>query len=249
MSVQTKGTSLADAIFEDLRKKILSDHWKAGDKLPPERDLAIEYETNRNTLREAIRKLEQSRLINVRHGSGVRVEDYRKRARIDLLGPFLEYASNNNERLEMLKDLLITRASVLEMMMRVATERAETVDLDRLRALTDQQQALFEDGNQAKLARGDLRWHQAIVDATHSLTTRWTANTFLEVYRGFILRFPDLWILHPEYPGFLADILEALEKKDPEQAVKVTRDYYRIIDAKMLGTLEILLSAFEGSES
>ena len=246
MTTQAKGTNLADTIFEDLKKKILSDHWKAGEKLPPERDLAIEYGTNRNTLREAMRKLEQSRLIHVRHGSGVRVENYRKRARIDLLGPFLEHATNNTERLDMLKDLLITRASVLEMMMRVAAERAEPVDLDRLRALTEQQQAIFESGDQEKLARGDLRWHQAIIEATHSLTTRWTANTFLEVYRGFILRFPTLWIPHPEYPWFLEEITGALERKDLEEAVTVTRNYYRVIDARMLRTLEMLLSAFEG---
>ena len=247
MKTPIKSQNLADTIFEDLKKKILSDHWKAGDKLPPERDLALEYETNRNTLREAIRKLEQCHLVTVRHGSGVRIENFRKRAHIELIGPFLEHASDNNERLAMLKDLLITRASVLEMIMKIAAERAEPIDFDRLRALTDQQKALFEGGHQVKLARGDLRWHQALVDATHSLTTRWTANTFLEVYRGFILRFPDLWILHPEYPGFLEEVLGALEKQDPQEAVQITRDYYQRIDAKMLAMLEGLLLAFEGS--
>lgn len=244
MNTQTKAPNLADTIFEDLRKKILGDHWKAGDRLPPERDLAIEYETNRNTLREAIRKLEQSRLITVRHGSGARIEDFRKKAHFDLLGPFLEHASENRERLQVLRDLLVSRTQVLEMVMQMAARQAKPEDIDRLRALTEHQQTLFASGDQVRVARGDLRWHRALVEAAHSLTIRWMANTFLDVYRGFILRFPHFWILHPEYPGFLGDVIGALRERDPARAVSTTRNYYQMIDARMIETLEALLLDF-----
>ena len=57
---------LFEIIFEDLRKQILSGELKPGERLTPERELALKYHTNRNTLREAIRKLEQIRLVTVR---------------------------------------------------------------------------------------------------------------------------------------------------------------------------------------
>lgn len=42
-----------------------------GDRLPPERDLALDLGVSRSTVREAIRGLEMMRVLQVRHGEGV----------------------------------------------------------------------------------------------------------------------------------------------------------------------------------
>ena len=68
--------NLSDRIFRDLQAQILSGRLGPGSRLQPERELATEYGTNRNTLREAVRKLEQSGLVSVRHGQGVTVADF-----------------------------------------------------------------------------------------------------------------------------------------------------------------------------
>src|SRR5574341_1094738 len=78
MQEQTRNANIADTIFAELRRKILSGELKAGERLSGERELAIKYGTNRNTLREAVRKLEQARLVTVRHGQGVTVADFRR---------------------------------------------------------------------------------------------------------------------------------------------------------------------------
>ena len=84
--------NIAATVFQDLRRAILRGEFAPGERLPGERELAQKYQTNRNTLREAVRRLEHARLVTVRHGQGVTVADFRKTGTMELLPPFLENA-------------------------------------------------------------------------------------------------------------------------------------------------------------
>jgi GntR family transcriptional regulator, transcriptional repressor for pyruvate dehydrogenase complex len=63
----------AEQILEDLREQILGGGLARGAKLPTEKQLAQAYGVSGATIREAIRGLTTSRLIEVRHGSGAYV--------------------------------------------------------------------------------------------------------------------------------------------------------------------------------
>ena len=60
----------AEQILEDLRAQILSGALVRGSKLPSEAKLAEAFGVSAATVREAIRGLTSSRLVEVRHGSG-----------------------------------------------------------------------------------------------------------------------------------------------------------------------------------
>jgi len=60
---------VSEEVTEQLKQSILMGHFKAGDKLPPERDLAEEFQVSRVAIREALRKLENSGFIVTRQGS------------------------------------------------------------------------------------------------------------------------------------------------------------------------------------
>jgi len=59
--------------FEDIagqiRQELSKGRLRAGDRLPPERELAVQFGVSRNTLREALRSLEISGLITLRKGA------------------------------------------------------------------------------------------------------------------------------------------------------------------------------------
>lgn len=235
--------SLPDRLFETLLRQILCGNWRPGDRLPPERALAARYGTNRNTLREAIRKLEQARLVTVRHGSGVTVEDFRKKAGIDMAGPFLEHSNELAERTRVLGDLLMARAKLLEIVVRMAAERAEPGNLSKLADLTEQQLAAFERQDRAALIRGDLEWVDALVEASHSLAIQWIANTIFELYRNLMRRFPLLWEIRPDFPDYLRGVTAALAERKADEAVTLTREYCERTDAVLLNKIDALVKA------
>ncbi|MGC4068992.1 MAG: winged helix-turn-helix domain-containing protein, partial [Polyangiaceae bacterium] len=74
-----QSSNLTNRIFVELRRQILKGELLPGERLPGERELAQKYDTNRNTLREAVRRLEQLHLVTVRHGQGVTVADFKNR--------------------------------------------------------------------------------------------------------------------------------------------------------------------------
>jgi GntR family transcriptional repressor for pyruvate dehydrogenase complex len=64
---------VADQIFKDLRDQIVLGALSRGSKLPAERELAERYGVSGPTVREAIRGLTATGLVDVRHGSGAYV--------------------------------------------------------------------------------------------------------------------------------------------------------------------------------
>jgi GntR family transcriptional regulator, transcriptional repressor for pyruvate dehydrogenase complex len=63
------GARPADAIQAQVRKLIASHHLKAGDRLPTERELAVQFAVSRNSVRQAIRSLADSGLLEVKKGA------------------------------------------------------------------------------------------------------------------------------------------------------------------------------------
>lgn len=67
MSVSEKSY---EKLISYVKGKILDGNYKAGDKLEPERDLALKLEISRNSVREGMRILERMGIIQTHQGSG-----------------------------------------------------------------------------------------------------------------------------------------------------------------------------------
>lgn len=65
-SVKTKRVS--DIIGEQIRRKLETGELSPGDKLPPERELALEMGVGRNAVREALRSLEMAGVVTLQKG-------------------------------------------------------------------------------------------------------------------------------------------------------------------------------------
>jgi GntR family transcriptional regulator, transcriptional repressor for pyruvate dehydrogenase complex len=72
---------LADALMA----RIFRGEIAAGSRLPPERQLAIDLDVDRTTLRMALKQLQRMNLLVARHGSGIEVNDYRADGGLDVL--------------------------------------------------------------------------------------------------------------------------------------------------------------------
>lgn len=241
MEESPPGSKIAETIYRTLQKQILQGELPAGARLPGERELAATFNTNRNTLREAVRRLEQARLVSVRHGQGVTISDFRRTGTMELLPPFLEAASDIGEIHHLIEDILPARLLVIEFASRMAVRRANRADCQRLEDVTALLISAFERADPVVIARGFQRWLDALIDASHSVSIRWIANPFLDAYRELLEQYPSLWVLDPTFPEHLRDFLSALQDGNEERGVEVLRGYYNRIDGELLDALEGLI--------
>src|SRR5438093_996916 len=70
---QVRKTKVYDEIVDQIKGLITEGRIKPGDRLPPERELAELFKASRNSVRDAIRVLEQMGLIESRQGDGTYV--------------------------------------------------------------------------------------------------------------------------------------------------------------------------------
>ena len=82
---QIARTSLPDQVFRRLVGDVLSGRYAPGERLPAQRALAGELGVNMASVREGVKRLEQLRLVDTRHGAGMRVSDWRAQGGLDVL--------------------------------------------------------------------------------------------------------------------------------------------------------------------
>lgn len=76
--------AVSDQLFSVLRDRILTGSPPPGAALTAERDLAAEFGVNRHAVREAIKRLQQARLVEVSQGGRTVVLDWRRTAGLEL---------------------------------------------------------------------------------------------------------------------------------------------------------------------
>ncbi|WP_278404385.1 pyruvate dehydrogenase complex transcriptional repressor PdhR [Pseudoalteromonas ruthenica] len=94
MSLKVKAAKLSDVILAQLENMILEGSLAPGEKLPPERELAKQFEVSRPSLREAIQKLEAKGLVTRRQGGGTFVKNQLEEGLSD---PLFELISKHPE--------------------------------------------------------------------------------------------------------------------------------------------------------
>src|SRR4051812_12051266 len=78
-------TSVPDQVFRRLAADVIAGRHAPGARLPTQRRLAAELGVNIASVREGIKRLEQLKLLDVRHGDAMRVRDWRAHGGLDVL--------------------------------------------------------------------------------------------------------------------------------------------------------------------
>ncbi|MNO60063.1 putative L-lactate dehydrogenase operon regulatory protein [compost metagenome] len=204
--------SLVDIALEQIRQRIDTGIWLLGQRLPPEPELAEVLGMSRNTVREAVRVLTFSGVLEVRQGDGTYV-----RACADPLGTMLALARSPVEQ------TLEARAMIEVEAARLAALRRTDEDLLALReALAASSERYGRDDLQDYIDH-DLVFHQRVVDSAHN-------PVLSELYRYFS-RAVRAGLEHTigdpqrEQPDFdlHRQMLEAIERGDADAAAAANR--------------------------
>lgn len=201
---------LHEDIVKQFETMIVNDKYAPGDKLPTERDLSSSFNVNRGTLREAIKKLELLGLVEIRHGDGIYVRDYRESGSLELLKDLI-YMDNIVDP-EILKSLLEVRMIMAREMAGLAAKNRSEKDMDEFTDVL---------GSDMPLMEKDMKIHRIIGKASGNIFYVFMLNFFTDCFRDFGHLYFDDAQNRKRSKKFHNEIYSALLKKESRRAVKI----------------------------
>ncbi|MER5637029.1 GntR family transcriptional regulator [Kitasatospora sp. NPDC002227] len=167
---------VSDQLFTRLRTEILTGALRPADPLPSERELSEEFGVNRHAVREAVKRLQQARLVEVAHGGRTRVLDWRRTAGLDLLGE-LSAAEGAGAAAGLGRDTVELRACIGADAARLCALRA---DREAVEAITEAAARYAAGGpDLTELGEADLAWWRLVIEGSGNLAYLLAFNSLL----------------------------------------------------------------------
>lgn len=233
--------SLSEAVYDQLRTRILSGELAAGDELPSERILCEMLGVNRGAVREGIKRLQQAGLVQVRHGGPTVILDFEQEAGLEML-PALLIDEEGQMRVEIARGIVSLRQNLAPEVARQAAQRADEVTADTLDTLVAEMQVT---GELEKLQEIVFEYWETLVRGSGNIAYRLAFNSMRKTYRkiwGLLTR-----TLEPEFRD--ADRLEALaaavREGDSETAHRLASEHIALGSRSM----NLLLDAYATGKS
>lgn len=213
--------SVSDTVFSQITSKILEGELSPGEKLPGERQLCQLLGVNRSAVREAIKRLQQAGLVEVRHGGASTVMDYLDNGGLELL-PQLLITSEGKMRLEVARSIVSMRQSMAPNIAEACARKRKQKIVDELHSLLEQMQ---QADNVEQLQTLAFAYWRTIVAGSGNIAFRLAFNSMQKAYL-------KIWsvlsnILEPELRDLdnLAKLNQAIAHQDPAAAHQAASDY------------------------
>ncbi|WP_432938899.1 FadR/GntR family transcriptional regulator [Kribbella sp. CA-253562] len=193
-------------VSERFRALIESGQWPRGSRIPGENQLAAELGVSRGTVREALRSLSLTGLLEPRVGDGTYV-----RATNEITGVLVR------DDLSSLDDVLDARAGIEAAAARLAARRPDPGGLERLTVALDARAAAHDAADLDAFVSADAAFHRGVVEASGNALLLRLYDAIAEVLTESIHRTASF----PEDPRLLQShlaVFEAIRAGDPEEA-------------------------------
>jgi len=232
-----KTESLKEVFISRFEGLILSGKFLIGQKLPSERELALQLGVSRPVVHEGLVDLASKGLVSLKPRVGAVVSDFRREGSITILNSLLNY---NQGRLspEILQGMMDMR-KLLEMeTARLAALNRKQEQLDELRQLVDEEAAL-KPKDIDRLIELDFKFHHIIAMASANVIYPLFLNSLKEVYTNLSHEFFADTGMAPVVSGFHAGMLKAIEKKDAKASVKIMKEILDHGEERLKAALKI----------
>jgi len=227
MPVPIPRQSVPDHVFERLREEILTGRYRPGDRLPSQRALAADLDVNMSTVREALGRLEQLRLVEVRHGNATRVLDWRRSGGLESL---VLQGGGADEPL--LGDLFEARRLLLVESARLAAQRRSD---EQAQALLDLARTVALGGDAERGLLADWEFMAALVEAAENLIFQLVMNSVRELYLPRAQAFAALVSELEELVPLYLQVAEAVASRDREGAAEAIAELTAAQEARLGG--------------
>lgn len=214
-------TKLSDQVQSRLLSVIQTEGLRPGDALPSERELMESYSVGRPAIREAMQNLQRMGLVDIRHGERPRVAAPSFDRMVEQMSETMRHLLvHSSATMTHLKE---ARATFEMEMARIAAQKHSPGDIVDLRAILAEQERVRLDSSAFLETDGHFHHRIAVISGNPIFASlsqalfQWLAQFHFDLVRS-----PGLEQLT------LAEhrqIIDAIEKSDPEGAAKVTGDH------------------------
>ncbi|MCH4886918.1 FadR family transcriptional regulator [Acidaminobacter sp. JC074] len=210
-----------DKIVKEVKRYIIENQLKIGDKLPSQQEFVKMYGLSKNSMREAFRTLQALKIVEIINGKGM-------------------YVHNNNfhfdesvvsDRKKHLKDILSVRRSLEILAAQNAVREATNEDIEGLRHAIKLMKEKEISGEPH--AKEDKAFHYGIFEASHNQVLI-DATSYLEGWFNEMWSNPlDAGKAFREGLDYHSEIVDALENKDEKTLLKAYN--------KMFDQIEVII--------
>ena len=221
---------ISEEISTRVRKQIAAGLLPPGARLPTERELSEQFAVSRMAVREGMRNLEAAGLIILKKGRNG--------------GAFVNESSANlvTQQIRDMIDLgrasvpMLTEArlAVMEMVVRLACERATAADLRAMEANLERTEMLAKAGRFEERAITAIEFNNLLADTTRNTILGALVEGLSEVSRHFI-------VLPPPLHDFLVPsrrmLIEQIRARDADGAAATMRKYLERVHSHLIRQL------------
>ncbi len=221
-----RGTRLFEEICDQIRGKLSLGKIGPGDKLPPERDLAEQFGVSRAAVREALRTLEVSGLIELRMGP---------KGGAFILEEGAPLTQSFESMLDLgripLGDLTEARVLITQLVVRLACERGTEDDFAAIEKHIDQMEQAIARGEGSENLNVITDFYDLLAAATGNRMLRFLTHGIAQVLSNLIRR---------NHPGPIDDLVERrreilakLRVRDTDGAERLLTNHLMEVHAKL----------------
>ncbi|CAH1595267.1 pyruvate dehydrogenase complex transcriptional repressor PdhR [Vibrio rotiferianus] len=223
---------LSDVIEQELERLIVEGTLSPGQQLPPERELAKQFDVSRPSVREAIQRLEAKRLLTRRQGGGTFVSENIWKSFSD---PLLNLLSTHSETQ---LDLLESRHAMEGISAYFAALRGTDEDFARIQACLNQISEQQKGDNVEAEAAAVMQFLIALTEAAHNVVLLHIVRSLAPLLEQNVLQ--NLKLLHrrdevvDKVSKHRANIVDAIVSGQPEKAREMSHSHLAYIEETLL---------------
>jgi GntR family transcriptional repressor for pyruvate dehydrogenase complex len=216
-----KTDSLKDVFVLRFEELILSGKFKMGQKLPSERELALQLRVSRPVVHEGLVELASRGLVSLKPRFGAVVNDYRKEGSISLLSSLIQYQKGKLEP-ELLDSLLQMRMLMEPQFARRAAQyKTEEQVREFYEILAREEEADYRDIQ--KITDLDFEFHLLVAVASGNAVYPLLLNSFRQVYTNLSGQFFNDSQVVITVRKYHRDMVKAMEAGDGKKAMSVMK--------------------------
>jgi GntR family transcriptional repressor for pyruvate dehydrogenase complex len=227
-----KQQKLSDVITERLEAKILDGSFVAGEKLPAERVLSLEFNVSRPSLREAIQNLQAKGLVERKQGGGTYVS---LRINSNMTEPLLALIS---QRPETQFDLLEFRHALEGMAAFYSALRGQPEDYQHLQSALAGLDEIEPTEDKEKEANVLGEFYLIMAKASHNMVLQHVMRSMKTMLIDNIQRNLKMLAVNPEACSEIAQqrvsIVAAIVQQNPQKARQASNAHLAFIEETLL---------------